>query len=94
MLPAGAHVRAVIAEAVFPNAAPGRADDRLLDHRCRNRPRRWPAKARELGFRFADAPVSGGTAGAEAGTLTFMVGCGEADFRRPSSRRSRPWAGR
>jgi 3-hydroxyisobutyrate dehydrogenase len=30
------------------------------------------------GFRFVDAPVSGGITGAEAGTLTFMIG-GEAD---------------
>jgi 3-hydroxyisobutyrate dehydrogenase len=34
----------------------------------------------KLGFRFADAPVSGGTAGADAGTLAFMVGCSEPDF--------------
>lgn len=35
-------------------------------------------------FRIAmlDAPVSGGVAGAEAGTLTFMVGGSEADFTR------------
>jgi 3-hydroxyisobutyrate dehydrogenase len=32
------------------------------------------------GFRAADAPVSGGTAAASAGTLTFMVGCREQDF--------------
>jgi 3-hydroxyisobutyrate dehydrogenase len=30
--------------------------------------------ASERGFRFLDAPVSGGTVGAEAGTLAFMVG--------------------
>jgi len=32
------------------------------------------------GFRAADAPVSGGTAAATGGTLTFMVGCREQDF--------------
>lgn len=32
------------------------------------------------GFRTADAPVSGGTAAAQGGTLTFMVGCREQDF--------------
>lgn len=32
------------------------------------------ALAEEKGHSFIDAPVSGGTAGAEAGTLTFMVG--------------------
>ncbi|KEI71654.1 3-hydroxyisobutyrate dehydrogenase [Endozoicomonas elysicola] len=31
-------------------------------------------KAEEQGIDFIDAPVSGGTAGAAAGTLTFMVG--------------------
>jgi 3-hydroxyisobutyrate dehydrogenase len=30
--------------------------------------------AKEKGFAMIDAPVSGGTAGAQAGTLTFMVG--------------------
>lgn len=30
--------------------------------------------AAAAGFRFVDAPVSGGVSGAEAGTLTFMVG--------------------
>ena len=38
--------------------------------------------AREAGYAFADAPVSGGTAAADAGTLAFMVGCDEADFAR------------
>jgi 3-hydroxyisobutyrate dehydrogenase len=32
-----------------------------------------------------DAPVSGGVAGAEAATLTFMVGGDEADFQRAQS---------
>lgn len=35
-----------------------------------------------LGIDFADAPVSGGTNGAEAGTLTVMVGGSEALFHR------------
>jgi len=41
--------------------------------------------AKAKGFAMIDAPVSGGTAGAQAGTLTFMVG-GEAkdvDLARP-----------
>jgi 3-hydroxyisobutyrate dehydrogenase len=37
-------------------------------------------QAGEAGFRFADAPVSGGIMAAEAGTLAFMVGCDAADF--------------
>ena len=41
--------------------------------------------ARELavkGITLVDAPVSGGTVGAENGTLTIMVGAEEADFQR------------
>ncbi|WP_378080185.1 3-hydroxyisobutyrate dehydrogenase [Aeromonas bestiarum] len=36
--------------------------------------------ARARGIRFIDAPVSGGVAGAAAGTLTFIVGGELADF--------------
>lgn len=36
--------------------------------------------AKDAGFRFVDAPVSGGTMGAEAGTLAFMVGGDEQAF--------------
>ncbi len=36
--------------------------------------------ARVRGLRFIDAPVSGGVAGAAAGTLTFIVGGDAADF--------------
>ena len=52
-------------------ATPAAHPDRLLDHRCRHRARRSPPAA---GRPMLDAPVSGGTMGAEAGTLTFMVG--------------------
>ena len=38
------------------------------------------AAAAEKGLRMIDAPVSGGTAGAAGGTLTFMVGGAEADL--------------
>lgn len=38
------------------------------------------AAATAKGLRMIDAPVSGGTAGAAAGTLTFMVGGEEADL--------------
>lgn len=44
--------------------------------------RRIGARLRPLGIEFADAPVSGGTNGAAAGTLTVMVGSTEALFRR------------
>jgi 3-hydroxyisobutyrate dehydrogenase len=40
------------------------------------------AKARNAGLASLDAPVSGGVAGAAAGTLTFMVGGEEAAFQR------------
>ena len=40
------------------------------------------ARAAEKGVRVLDAPVSGGTAGAEKGTLTIMVGGAEEDFAR------------
>ncbi|OEC47021.1 3-hydroxyisobutyrate dehydrogenase [Aeromonas sp. DNP9] len=36
--------------------------------------------ARARGLRFIDAPVSGGVAGAAAGSLTFIVGGEQADF--------------
>ncbi len=39
-------------------------------------------RAAALGFGFLDAPVSGGVKGAEAGTLTFMVGGREENFLR------------
>ncbi len=38
--------------------------------------------AAEAGFTMVDAPVSGGVAGAEAATLTFMVGGHEEAFQR------------
>jgi 3-hydroxyisobutyrate dehydrogenase len=48
-----------------------------------------PASSRHIarrlaqqGVAFADAPVSGGTSGAEAGTLTIMVGAAPDTFRR------------
>ena len=44
--------------------------------------RRIAARLGALGFGFIDAPVSGGTNGAEAGTLTVMVGGDPALFDR------------
>ena len=79
MLPAGQHVRAVYANEVAPNAKPGALliDCSTIDVESA---RAVAADMTKAGFRFADAPVSGGQAGAEAGTLAFMVGCAEADF--------------
>jgi 3-hydroxyisobutyrate dehydrogenase len=79
MLPAGPHVRQVYAEHILPNA-PKTAllvDSSTIDVESA---RAVAAQAKAAGFRFADAPVSGGTAAADAGTLAFMVGCDEADF--------------
>lgn len=42
--------------------------------------RELAAEAAAKGIAFLDAPVSGGTAGAVAGTLTFMCGGSEAGF--------------
>lgn len=44
--------------------------------------RRIAARLAERGVAFADAPVSGGTNGAEAGTLTVMVGGDAETFAR------------
>lgn len=79
MLPAGQHVRSVYAEQILPNAAKGALliDCSTIDVESA---RVVAGQAKAAGFRFADAPVSGGQAGAEAGTLAFMVGCDEADF--------------
>ena len=81
MLPAGAHVRALYEGEVF---AAARADAVLIDCSTID-----VATARALGEAAAarrllavDAPVSGGTAAADAGTLTFMVGGPEAAFAR------------
>jgi 3-hydroxyisobutyrate dehydrogenase len=81
MLPAGQHVMKVYAEEIFPNAATTTllADCSTIDV---DTARKVAALAKEKGFTFADAPVSGGTAGADAGTLAFMVGCEEAEFGR------------
>ena len=44
--------------------------------------RELDAHYREKGCAFMDAPVSGGMSGAEAGSLTIMVGASEQDFAR------------
>ena len=44
--------------------------------------RRIAARLEGEGIAFVDAPVSGGTNGAEAGTLTVMVGGTAADYER------------
>ncbi|MBP6876632.1 MAG: 3-hydroxyisobutyrate dehydrogenase [Phenylobacterium sp.] len=79
MLPAGPHVRKVYAEDILPNAPQSALliDCSTIDV---DSARAVAQLAQDKGFRFADAPVSGGTAAADAGTLAFMVGCDAADF--------------
>lgn len=81
MLPAGPHVLKVYSEQII-GVAPSSA--LLLD--CStidvDTARTVAGLAKEAGYAFADAPVSGGTMAADAGTLAFMVGCDEAEFAR------------
>ena len=79
MLPAGKHVRAVYEGEIFGAAAAGTLfmDCSTIDV---DSARHVGGLAKEKGFRFVDAPVSGGVAAATAGTLTFMVGGSEEDF--------------
>jgi 3-hydroxyisobutyrate dehydrogenase len=79
MLPAGRHVRAVYAEQVIPHADTSALliDCSTIDVESARAVARLAADA---GLAFADAPVSGGTAAADGGTLTFMVGCPDDRF--------------
>ncbi|EZQ18725.1 3-hydroxyisobutyrate dehydrogenase [Halopseudomonas bauzanensis] len=81
MLPAAQHVKGVYLgeDGLLAKVAP---EVRLIDSSTID-----PMSAREVataaaakGNRMIDAPVSGGTGGAAAGTLTFMVGGEQADF--------------
>ena len=81
MLPAGAHVESVYAEAVFGHAEPSAIliDCSTIDVATA---RRVAETAAAKGLAAVDAPVSGGIAAANAGTLTFMVGGAEDAFER------------
>ena len=80
MLPAGKHVLAVYEE-IAPKA---RKDSLFID--CStidvDSARKAHALAASLGHLSIDAPVSGGTGGAAAGTLTFMAGGSDTAFER------------
>ena len=80
MLPEGKHVDAVYNGTVFEYAD---KDTLLID--CStidvDTARSVGLKAKNLGFEMVDAPVSGGTGGAESGTLTFMVGGEDSAFK-------------
>ena len=81
MLPAGKHVLSVY-EDIAPQGGEGHAVHRLLDHRRRIRRARRMRSPRSHGLLSIDAPVSGGTGGAAAGTLTFMAGGAKDAFAR------------
>src|SRR3954451_5965423 len=81
MLPAGKHVREVYESSVL-GAAPKQAilmDCSTIDVATA---REEIGKAKAQGYEMVDAPVSGGIAAAEAGTLTFMAGGTDAAFER------------
>lgn len=82
MLPAGKHVLSVYAQDVLPGAKSGAllVDCSTIDVDSARQVASLASDARKA-FRAADAPVSGGTAAADAGTLAFMVGCDTADFQ-------------
>jgi 3-hydroxyisobutyrate dehydrogenase len=81
MLPGSDHVKKVYLEdgGVIAHAKSGAL---LIDSSTINADvaRDVAAQAKQKGFRMIDAPVSGGTAGAAAGTLTFIVGGEAADL--------------
>jgi 3-hydroxyisobutyrate dehydrogenase len=82
MLPAGQHVRSVYLDNGVLGAAKKGAlliDSSTIDV---DSARAVHAAAEKAGFQFLDAPVSGGTGGAEAGTLTFMCGGSAAAFEK------------
>jgi 3-hydroxyisobutyrate dehydrogenase len=83
MLPEGRHVRAVYLDqgGIFAAAAQRAVliDCSTIDVETA---RTVAAAAAARGFAMVDAPVSGGVAGAEAATLTFMVGGPEPAFAR------------
>jgi 3-hydroxyisobutyrate dehydrogenase len=81
MLPSSPHVKTVYlgGDGVLAGVAPGvtLVDSSTIDpHTARE----VAVAAEQHGNPMADAPVSGGTGGAEAGTLTFMVGGDAAVF--------------
>ncbi|MCF3194788.1 MULTISPECIES: 3-hydroxyisobutyrate dehydrogenase [Pseudomonas] len=81
MLPAAAHVRSVWLgeDGVLAGIGAGvpAVDCSTIDPQTA---RDVAAAAAKQGVQMADAPVSGGTGGAQAGTLTFMVGAPQALF--------------
>lgn len=83
MLPAGKQVWDVFTQSdgVFANAEKGAllVDSSTIDVSVA---RKVVQAASDRGFEMVDAPVSGGIGGAQAGTLTFMVGGTSSAFER------------
>ena len=81
MLPAGSHVSSVYLgdQGLLAVAAKGTVfiDSSTIDVETA---RAVVSEAEQAGMKMVDAPVSGGVGGAEAGTLTFMVGGEKAAF--------------
>lgn len=76
MLPAGKHVKSLLTEGnepLFAHLSKGALviDCSTIDAQTA---REIAANAKQRGVDFIDAPVSGGVGGAQAGTLTFIVG--------------------
>jgi 3-hydroxyisobutyrate dehydrogenase len=86
MLPAAQHVRSVYlgADGLLENVSPSTllVDSSTIDPQTA---RDVCAQAKAKGNDMLDAPVSGGTGGAQAGTLTFMVGGDEVVFNANKS---------
>jgi 3-hydroxyisobutyrate dehydrogenase len=82
MLPAGRHVEGLYLESTDDQCLLDRIDPETVIIDCStiaaDTARAVAAAASERGRKMLDAPVSGGVGGAEAGTLTFMVG-GDGD---------------
>lgn len=83
MLPAGPHVRSIYLGDAGVLSLAGKdtvvIDCSTIDVETAREVGETAAKA---GFSFVDAPVSGGVAAAEGGTLTFMVGGPEEAFAK------------
>jgi len=84
MLPEGTHVAQVHDEVVRPGAPTGALiiDCSTIDV---DTARELAEEATRAGLAMLDAPVSGGPAGAESGSLSFMVGGTEEAFQRAES---------
>ncbi len=81
MLPAGKHVASVYRDAIL-----GKAPTSALLIDCSTidvaTAKSVEAEAAAAGYTMVDAPVSGGIAAADGGTLTFMVGGSDDGFER------------